>query len=219
MEQLIKKLGNSLYGSFGQQNADENYFGKIEDCPIELDEGMLPTPSIIDGVGYISMPSSTKTDSDHTFPCVPGFITSYARVDLLRGFKANENSMVYGDTDSGKNENNPMVGIKIGKELGEWGFEYRDTEEFVKPKVYGTKNKGIPARAELVYEDEWERVFVYKKPNRMRESFKRDLIPNKWEYVVKYIDLVDNKREWAGNESEPIEIGMDIGNRMKWGVR
>jgi hypothetical protein len=111
--------------------------------------------------------------------------------------------------------------ITIGNELGEWGGEeVNETKMFYRAKVYGDKIKGVPKRAIKVTEDkdeytdkvsdaikdETKKVYAYDKPNKMRESFRRGLIPNKWEEVLKVIDLVDDKRVWIKDESEPIEL-------------
>jgi hypothetical protein len=234
MDKLIKKLGNSLYGGFGQRNSEWTFFGKASDFQKTgyVSEDMNPVTSVIEGVTYITCGDTKKNDSQHTFPCIPGFITSYARVDLLKGLKANEDKAVYCDTDCVKIEGNKeMKGVPIGDELGEWGFEYEKTQMFYKPKMYGDANakekhvilidepenekgkrdfkiKGVPNRADLVYEDADERTYVFRKPNKMKESIRRGLIPDKWEYVVKVVSLVDDKRIWdeKGMESEPINI-------------
>ena len=216
MDMLIKKLGNSLYGGFGQRNPEWTYFGKLKD--FEGYVGVNSTPDItkINGVEYISCGDTTKNDSSHTFPCLPGFITSYARVDLLTGLKADVTTLVYCDTDSKKDEGDSTEGIKVGNELGEWGFEYEKTQEFYKPKMYGDKIKGVPKRAQLVYTEPENRAmgfpntvtYVFRKPNRMKESIKRGLMPDKWEYVVKEISIIDDKRVWdeTGLESRPINV-------------
>jgi hypothetical protein len=106
MEIMIKKLGNALYGSFGQRNTIETFYGKLEDLG-EIEEGASIKITTINGTEYTSMSSPEKEDSTHTFPCIPSFITSYARVKLLKGMKALEKDgydVVYTDTDSIKVE-------------------------------------------------------------------------------------------------------------------
>jgi hypothetical protein len=208
MDKLIKKLGNSLYGGFGQRNVSWSYFGKAKDFSGVVGENMTPIISKIDGVDYISVGCSDKEDSQHTFPCIPAFITSYARKDLLVSLKNNEEDAVYCDTDSNKIEVTETTQHQMneGDELGEWGFEYEKEQIFYKPKMYADKCKGVSKRAELVYEDETSRTYVYKRPNRMKESFRRGLTPNKWEYTVKEVSLIDEKRVWDGLESRPIHI-------------
>lgn len=205
MDMMIKKIGNSLFGSFGQRNSKNDYFGKLSDLE-SIPLGVWLKSTIIDGIEYVNIKTdSNKEDSSHTFPCIPGFITSFARLDLLKAMKKNEKYVVYCDTDSIK-ATRPLKGITIGKGLGEWGFEYEKTEIFYKPKWYGEKLKGVPKRAELIYEDKDSQTWVYKKPNRMKESFNRDLIPNLWNYVTKEVLKLDDKRIWNGNKSQPIRV-------------
>lgn len=211
MDIMIKYLGNTLYGSFGQQNSEYNYFGKVCDCNYEISEGDIPNVTKINGVEYISIANSKKYDSTHTFPCIPGFITSYARLKLYKGMKANGYKLVYCDTDAIKVEiynRKNVKGIVVGSGLGEWGFEYEAVQEFNKPKVYEGKVKGVPKRAELVYNENGVKTYVYKKPYKMRESFKRGLIPAKWDYFVKEMELLDDKRTWdsKARESKPLSI-------------
>ena len=219
MDLLIKKLGNALYGGFGQRNPEWTYFGKLKDFEGAIGENSDVNIIKINGVDYIACGDSKKNDSSHTFPCIPGFITSYARVDLLDGLKANENIAVYGDTDSTHFECDKISdikNIKIGDGLGEWGLEYEKTQIYLKPKMYGDKIKGVPKRAELVYTEKENEMrgypdiitYVFRKPNRMKESFKRGLMPDKWEYVIKEVNVLDDKRVWDkdGLESVPIRV-------------
>lgn len=218
MDILMKYLGNTLYGGFGQRNTKYSFFGKLKDFHGYIEPGNDPQVTIINNTKYISVSDNHKDDSSHTFPCIPGFITSYARVDLFNVLKANEDIAVYCDTDSVKVECKPygnildtIKNVSTGHGLGQWGFEYRKSQIFFKPKMYADKNKGVPDRAQLVYEDALSRTYVYRKPNKMKESFRRgNLIPAQWDYVVKDLTLLDDKRDWSedGLESEPIGCDM-----------
>lgn len=210
MDLMVKKLGNSLYGSFGQRNTLESFYGKLSDFG-EIEEGMQIESTEINGIDYVSISSPEKEDSRHTFPCIPSFITSYARLKLLKALRANADSVVYTDTDSIKVEGKAK-GIEIGKGLGEWGDEEKDeAKDFYRAKVYGDKVKGVPKRAKIISESESERVYQYEKPNKMKESFRRGLMPNKWEEIMKVISLVDDKRIWVGDVSEPRKIdGVEV---------
>jgi hypothetical protein len=203
MDLMVKKLGNGQYGKYGQQNGEDGYYGKLEDFDGEIEGN--PCISIINGVEYISISSKTKTDSEHTFPCIPAFILAYARIKLYRMLKKHEEDVVYCDTDSIKfrGENNEVS----SKELGEFGYEYTETQWFYKPKMYGAKLKGVPKRAKQYSTIADHKMHaVYEKPNRFKESIRRGLIPNQWVSMDKVIGLEDDKRIWDGNESRPIKM-------------
>ena len=248
MDILIKYLGNTLYGGFGQKNKD-SYFGKLDDfslfsiaSPSESKESETnkkylgsakPSISEIDGVKYVTVTASEGEDSKHTFPCIPAFIISFARLVLLKALRANAENLIYTDTDSMKLRaplvqnssglfsapEGTAVGIVVGNELGEWGYEGTEKNvEIYKCKMYGDKCKGVPKRAELVYHDPDSKTYVYKKPNKMKESFRRGLMPNQWEYVVKVVSIVDDKRMWKdAKTSMPsvIDITQDIRPEFK----
>ena len=197
MDILIKYLGNTLYGGFGQRNK-ESYFGKLEDLTLQFieDRKTKPVISEIDGVKYVTVTASKGEDSKHTFPCIPVFIASFARLLLLKSLRANAENLIYTDTDSMK-LSKEAKGIVIGDGLGEWGYEGTEKDiEIYKCKMYGDKCKGVPKRAELVYNEPDSKTYVYKKPNKMKESFRRGLTPAKWEYVVKVVSKADDKRIW-----------------------
>ena len=209
MDILIKYLGNVLYGGFGQKNKD-SFFGKLEDLTISGFSGLAaqsgtnelnrqrakPAISEIDGVKYVTITSSEGEDSKHTFPCIPVFITSYARLLLLKALRANEKTLIYTDTDSLKLRG-VAKGIKVGDGLGEWGYEGVEINVPVyKSKMYGTKCKGVPKRAVLVWNDETRKIYTYDKPNKMKESFRRGLIPALWKKTIKEVSKIDDKRLW-----------------------
>ena len=107
MSEFWKLMMNSLYGKFAEYHKEGGYFGKAEDMPDEIAEtldGKRVAPVTIDGVQYISVPADKRTeDSEHTFPCIPAFVTAYARLKLYRGAKAADAAgyrVVYCDTDS-----------------------------------------------------------------------------------------------------------------------
>ena len=197
MDILIKYLGNVLYGGFGQKNKD-SFFGKLEDFELSGSNtcNLRPKTSEIDGVKYVTATASNGEDSKHTFPCIPVFIASFARLFLLKALRANAENLIYTDTDSMKLRG-VAKGIVIGDGLGEWGYEGTEKDiEIYKCKMYGDKCKGVPKRAELVYDEPDSRTYVYKKPNKMKESFRRGLTPARWEYVVKVVTKADDKRIW-----------------------
>jgi hypothetical protein len=202
MDILIKYLGNVLYGGFGQKNKD-SFFGKLEDLTLEFisDNKAKPAISEIDGVKYVTVTASEGEDSKHTFPCVPVFITSYARLFLLKALRANAKILIYTDTDSLKLRG-VAKGIIVGDGLGEWGYEGVEINVPVyKSKMYGDKCKGVPKRAVLEWEDKVRKIFSYKKPNKMKESFRRGLTPAKWNKTIKEVSKIDDKRIWLDEKT------------------
>ena len=227
MDILIKYLGNVLYGGFGQRNKD-SFFGKLSDFSIEAKgkrqkeheakgkrqkangEPLSPEPlaysqrpkvSTINGVKYVTVTASEGEDSKHTFPCIPVFITSYARVLLLKALRANEKNLIYTDTDSMKLRQTAK-GVVIGEGLGEWGYEGVEINVPVyKSKMYGDKCKGVPKRAVLEWEDEVRKIYSYDKPNKMKESFRRGLTPALWKKTIKEVSKTDDKRQWIDEKT------------------
>ena len=204
MDILIKYLGNTLYGGFGQKNKD-SFFGKLSDYTITSD--VKPAISEINGVKYVTATTSDGEDSKHTFPCIPVLITSYARVLLLKALRANAENLIYTDTDSMKLRN-VAKDIVVGDGLGEWGYEGVEINVPVyKSKMYGDKCKGVPKRAVLEWEDEVRKIYSYDKPNKMKESFRRGLTPALWKKTIKEVSKIDDKRIWADEKtSMPPEI-------------
>ena len=214
MDILIKYLGNTLYGGFGQKNKD-SYFGKLEDYSLGnshepqatsgAQSGYVaktkPAISEIDGVKYVSVTATEGEDSKHTFPCIPVFITSYARLLLLKALRANAEALIYTDTDSMKLRGVAKEVI-IGDNLGEWGYEGVEIDVPVyKSKMYGDKCKGVPKKAVLEWEDETRKIYSYRKPNKMKESFRRGLTPALWKKVIKEVSKIDDKRIWINEKT------------------
>jgi hypothetical protein len=202
MDILIKYLGNVLYGGFGQKNKN-SFFGKLEDLTLEFVSDIKAKPAIstINGVKYVTVTASDGEDSKHTFPCIPVFITSYARVLLLKALRANAKNLIYTDTDSMKLRN-VARGVIIGDGLGEWGYEgVTFNVPVYKSKMYGDKCKGVPKRAVLEWEDEIRKIYSYNKPNKMKESFRRGLMPALWKKTIKEVSKIDDKRIWIDEKT------------------
>ena len=213
MNLLIKKIGNSLYGGFGQRNDICNFAGKLEDIDMAgLPEGVKPIVKVLDGVEFLTVSGGEREDSEHTFTCVPSFITSYARLKWLKKAREHQGNIVYGDTDSVKFD---IDLNKDSKELGGWGFEYNKATYFFAPKVYSSKPYGTPDKikgvrkdAKLIKETDEYWLFRINKPNRYRESIRKGLVMNRWEDGDKKVWKKDTKRVWVKscNISKPICI-------------
>ena len=211
MEQMIKKLGNSLYGKFGQLNQSTSYEGALRDAP------KLENPSEhrwcyykhpVTGEDWVTIYGiKTGEPPKFEFPAVCAFITSYARVRLYRAMEANQARIVYCDTDSIKLEGEAEAMV-IGDGLGEWGFEGEGEFTFYKPKWYGDKCKGVPKRAKLVGIVDGKAQFTFDKPLKEREALRRGEVPNKWITMSKFLSMIDDKRCWRSGTSHPLMLDM-----------
>lgn len=154
---MIKLIGNSLYGKFGQSNTIGSELIKLIDFPdwrkkegneerlktasYETSDGWVKNPSseMMKALhGWVKMPSIGFEDASHTFPVISAYITSLARIKLYKEMIKHET--VYCDTDSIK-----FVGdkkeLKDSAELGGFGFEYSADFEFYAPKFYDLTNR------------------------------------------------------------------------------
>lgn len=188
MAEVWKLMMNSLYGKFGEYHRDGGFYGKSEDADwskINL-VGKRPEYATLEGVQYISIPDDKrKEDSEHTFPCLCAFVTSYARLKLMAGAKRLEKAgykFVYCDTDSIKvtmpdgkvptdahrRKIDALIGA--GEELGQFGYEYAGRYYFQGHKAY-SKIKSVNGVDELDFEHS-----VFKGINaRFKKSFIGDL--------------------------------------------
>jgi len=204
MDKLIKKIGNTCYGKFGQANDTGGYWGKLDDYDVDIDQSVVRVQKI-GGIEYISVPSGNKVDSLHTFPVIPVFVAAYARVKLFLAMKKNEEGVVYCDTDSIKSRL-PVKGISLGKDLGEWAFEGIFEHVFYKSKWYGDKLKGVPKRAKQVSDSRDFAEFLYDKPVGFKEAIRKGELWNVWKALPKRVSKIDDKRIWSGRLSDPLQM-------------
>lgn len=205
-EQLYKYYGNGLYGKFAQQNAIGGQYVRLSQF-----DGDLEGKTIIPGAGdfWVELLIERREDSWHTFPIVAATITAYARAKMLNALCSNGENAVYCDTDSIKCVGHP-VGIAIGDNPGEWGYEYTEEQPFYRPKRYGTKRKGIPKKHELLYADDRKEIYRFERPTKFRTAIRRHMNQNVWEYNEKEVSLLDDKREWLPDgTSYPLYIYED----------
>ncbi len=208
MDKMIKRLGNALYGKFAQRNGHD-YFGRLADFT-----GTLPdVVKFFDYRGEVWLQVvGEATPSSFEFPAISSFITAYGRLTLHAAMTANADSLIYVDTDSLK-LSQPAVGISVGADLGEWSLDL-ENEAIIyhRPKLYGTKRKGVPKRAVAVceisrkqeYQNKEIESWNYDKPLRYKEAIKRALTPNVWVNTSKHLLYQDDKRLWLKNQSRPI---------------
>lgn len=237
---MVKLMGNSLSGKWGQQNEIGGiYVRKDEydlwcaenpklDAAIEMEEDL--------GTHWLLRTKETvKEDARHSFPILIAYVTSYGRIKLYKEMV--KHNSVYGDTDSIK-----LIGlkreIKSSKELGGWGYEPDKSGmfEFFAPKYYRINGelviKGIPkpvlkGKRGSVEETDTAVIARFDKPNKWRES-KRSMTPvyneengeveytgkkiGLWHEMCKVAEKKDNKRVWfEDGSSEAIHIEEKIG--------
>lgn len=206
----LKRLGNSLYGKFGQKNEKLFYYGKLEDFKGKAAPGLTPHISNIGGVEYLSVTGGPSVDARHSFVIISAYISSFARIKLYR--EMIKYNTVYTDTDNFKF----IVDIGFSEpensdELGGWGFEGEGMFKGYRPKLYEFKGKmkvkGVPKRNSKIYFEGGKLIAKFKKPHRFKEALRRELKFNFWADGFKEMDLFDDKRVWLedGN-SKPISI-------------
>jgi hypothetical protein len=198
---MIKTIGNSLYGKLGEKHGG-GVWVKIIDFTDSI-EG-LNMKTLHDGEEYGYIRGGVATDSTHTFPGIPAFITGYGRVKLLHRMKEHEYYIIYCDTDS--THFDACVDLPDEKGIGNWGFEYERTQMYYRPKMYGSKIKGVPKRAELVGSGVDKKYFSFEKPLKRAESIRRHDVQNRWIRQLKTVSIHDDKRTWDGVVSEPIRV-------------
>jgi len=221
LQQMLKLLLNSLYGKFGEQRGETGNF-----IPIT---GETPTEDLIgktiiyhginaDGIPmsdlpkqeYYVVPPGDKIDSPHTFACICAFVTSYARVALLKAMKQNETGLIYCDTDSVKIiAGYPVKLVTHDTDLGAWKNETKGEFEelpFYTAKQYGDKHKGVPKKAKILCENENVRKFSFEKVIQRREAILKNLPQNAFVDSQKTLTKLDDKRVWINNESLPIRL-------------
>jgi hypothetical protein len=207
MDKMIKRIGNSLYGKFGERHQTQVEC-KLSDIDFKIPENAEIYTYL--GCDWVRI-GGDLVASDHEFPAIPAFITAYARIKLLRGMQANAETLIYVDTDSIKCTA-PGCGIEINEDLGNWKDEGDHDVIFYRSKFYGDKHKGVPKRAKVVETTDKYIKYSFDKPLREREAMRSNKIPNVWTENYKILQLEDQKRTWKGSESIPHKVFYDLEN-------
>jgi hypothetical protein len=143
LKYFYKLVMNSLYGRFGMRKKYQStYYDQI---PYELISELkqnfeyyeLKLFSHKRNDCYLVTENKKNEKMFFSIPSIASYITSAARVELLRGLLSNQKSVLYCDTDSIFIEGEPQE-IKIGDKLGEWKKEEKTVIE-----VRGLKNYSI----------------------------------------------------------------------------
>jgi len=206
LDYLYKTLGNSLYGKYGERN-ERGGWVKLSEWQGDIEGKDIR--EYVDGEKYIYVGKS-PLDSKHTFPVIPAWITTHARLKLLREMKKREKWVVYCDTDSIHILSECPNPIESSKELGGWGFEYETEQVYYRPKFYANKTKGVPKRAEILKNDNDMIEFKYTSPIKRATAIRRKLPQNMWIEILKQLRKTDDKRVWNDKtgESKPIYINI-----------
>ncbi len=206
LDYMYKTLGNSLYGKYGERNERGGWI-KLSEWDGDI-EG-YDIREYIDGEKYIYI-GKEPIDSKHTFPIIPAWITTHARLKLLREMKKREKYVVYCDTDSIHILSECPNPIEPSKELGGWGFEYEREQVYYRPKFYAEKTKGVPKRAEILENNDNIIRFKYTTPIKRASAIRRGIPQNKWIETLKELQKTDDKRVWNNEtgESKPIFINV-----------
>ncbi|MEM4068021.1 MAG: DNA polymerase [Candidatus Micrarchaeaceae archaeon] len=159
---LYKLMINSFYGKFGEKHQNEIYIAPEKEKDLIYDYDHYKYITEIDNdnnIKYIIVKDLKYTLSNHTDFSIASYITSYARIQLLKKFEEiiqNNGKIYYCDTDSIFTN----ILINSNNELGNIKLEYEGIKLILKGqknyKIF-TKNgeiiekmKGIPKDASLI---------------------------------------------------------------------
>jgi len=196
MQLLIKTIGNSLYGKFAQRNGSSHKWEKYNGEPFEKIKNYDIQTDEKGNITNVYKGNAKRIDSIHSFPVLSVFITSYARIKLLKYLKEYEKDIVYCDTDSlhilkGKAKITPS------EKLGELKLEEEGKKNYIKAKWYGEKLKGVPKNAITNYENEKAKVVEFERVLKRNESIRKKKEENEGLFVpnMKIISKRDDKRK------------------------
>lgn len=204
---MIKKVGNALYGKFGQREEKGLYYGKLCNFQGKIDSGVKPLIITQGGVEYLLITQGKLTNSPHTFTVISAYVSSFARIALHREMV--KHNTVYCDTDSLKITDT----IKSSDKLGAWKFEGKVKFKAWRPKLYESNGKitckGVPKGNSLIKLFKDELIATFEKPYRFKEALHAGKPFNLWEKRRKRLKLNDVKRVYDRNgSSKPICLSL-----------
>jgi hypothetical protein len=195
---LWKIIMNALYGKFAQKIDTE--FIYIKDMEKEYavikeieSSGKFIKMQLFNELRndcFLEVSASSKSYLYNTIPLFSSYITSYARVDLLKDLIKNEKFIpLYCDTDSIFYEIDPE--IESSKELGKWKKENKLVTEINGLKNYSyiyaneikTKIKGVPGftlndnNERIKVEKDSKGIYKYRSLLKTKEALRRNLEP------------------------------------------
>jgi hypothetical protein len=217
---LHKVIMNALYGKFAQKiDVEYMYIEDLEKSWEVIKEykrkGMLIKLKIFNEERndcFLELSASGKKYLYNTIPVFSSYITSFARVVLLKKMIENiENEVVYCDTDSVfVNKEIQEIDSKV---LGMWKKERKFVTEIRGLKNYSfTENEKVIDRIKGVKKDAIklsDNTFQYSSMVRTKESLRRNKDAGIWEKRTKVIKNTYDKRnvEKDGTTS-PIKMGI-----------
>jgi len=189
-ELVIKIMLNSLYGKFGENPDENNYriFRHLDSYPhdAEIPEGAEPLE--IEGEEWVGAPSPRYGVRPNYITIWAAYITAAARVELRRRARMTK-QVFYMDTDSLVTSDE----LPTGDGLGELKLEYCNVDiEIAAPKLYIATKDGVVVKSasrgipkELIVTYIRERQVTFWRPLKIREAFRRNLLPSQWQQVTK----------------------------------
>lgn len=206
MSDSAKLIMNNLYGKFAQGNEITKLVPYVKS---ELQQGDQILQDMV-------LRNQVKDYPKHTNVIWSAYVTAYGRdklhtamMDVLKA----GGQMLYCDTDSvifrGKTP------FTDSKELGELKLEnIFDYAHFKLPKLYRldkdgkttARAKGVPRKSAV---DFFEKGFAeFQRPNKLRESLRRKLVPNEWHLTRKEMRREYDKRiRYPDGTTSPIHLG------------
>lgn len=143
---FYKLLMNSLYGRFGMKKKytttyyDTIPYDEIFELKRNFEYYELKLFSHKRNDCYLVTENKKAEKMFFSIPSIASYITSAARMELLKGILSNKESIVYCDTDSVFLEDKPKE-IEIGNELGQWKLEDKKVIEVRGLKNYSVRGK------------------------------------------------------------------------------
>lgn len=201
---IYKLILNSLYGKFAQRiNYSEEYheevpFDKISELQRKGIEYELKMFSHEREDCYLRI--ANIKNLSHTIPLFSSYITSFARVHLLKFMEENEKGLVYVDTDS---ICSTIRRAYNSMELGEMKKEPAILTEIFGNKSYTeeigidkfTKLKGIPKKAKKIGKNKYEYLTMMKT----KQAIRNKKVAGEFNLVTKELTFAYDKRTIGKN--------------------
>lgn len=209
LSQGAKDIMNNLYGKFAQGN-EITYLKPYVKSELRQGDQILQD---------MVLRNQIRDYPKHTNVIWSAYVTAYGRDKLHTAMQTVQDSgaqMLYCDTDSvifkGKTP------FKNSKELGELKLEDKfDYAHFKLPKLYRldkgkgdarttvARAKGVPRKSAV---DFFEKGFAeFQRPNKLRESLRRKLVPNEWHITRKEMRReYDKRNRFPDGSTSPIHL-------------
>lgn len=201
---LIKLFLNAGYGKMAQLKRESvsfvreeflEEFGFLPDY--EEDEGMEAEYddkiwTVRDYGNIIQLERKTDEESEYCFTAISSYITSLARLEIVKKIVKGREHVMAVDTDciTIKKEGFFKWEKEIGKNLGEFKIEGEGVIKLFAPKIYSvmtkdgrimSKMKGVPntkrSQTEIVVEEEERLVFRYRHLLKPRQAVRMGKMP------------------------------------------